>query len=167
VTLFFKLPAGRDDFPEFKHQISDFLRDQRFQVTELEEVMNGMPVLHASSKMCNVRVMKASSQGWNRDMVMNRASAKDRVVFVFRGVVYREQPVWLTVVGDLWGKFLRSLGLSHNRSHVLGVVATPGCNIEQLPWYDLERALTSMSATGKHSNRFFLATPMSVDRNQI
>src|SRR5207244_3020155 len=97
LTLLWKLPGRTDQIPQINNRIADFLRDQQFNVTETGEIINDMAVLRASMGACNMFVMKAAPQGWNRDMILSRASASDQILFVFQGTLYTEQPIWLAV----------------------------------------------------------------------
>jgi hypothetical protein len=58
----------------------------------------------------------------------------DHVFIVYRGMIYTQQPTWLTVTHHWWSKYLRKLGLAGHEMPVIAVAATASCNAERLPW---------------------------------
>ena len=82
-------------------------------------------------------IMKVSVDGWQRDLIRNRAQVTDRVLFIFRGKIYTDQPVWLTAAVGWWSKQLQKVGLLRNVPPVIAVIAPRLCNAERLPWDEL------------------------------
>jgi hypothetical protein len=82
-------------------------------------------------------VMEIAPDGWQRDLVRDRAQATDRVFFIFRGKVYPDQPTWLTAADGLWSRQLQRLGLHQDVTPVVAVIASELCNAEKLPWDEL------------------------------
>jgi hypothetical protein len=93
-----------------------------------------MPIVQATSGLCRVLVAKVEPDGSNQDQVRDLATATDHVFIVFRGGVYTQQPVLLTMIESLWSRSLHKLGLMRRMSPVIGAVASASCDIEQLPW---------------------------------
>jgi hypothetical protein len=55
------------------------------------------------------------------------------VFIIFRGRVYTQQPVLLTVTNYLWSRLLRKLRLIRQVTPVIAAVASPSCDIERYP----------------------------------
>lgn len=94
--------------------------------------MEYMSIIEASSEQCRLHVARISPLGYEADLVRRLGTRTDRTYFLFRGTVYGEQPVWLTVTTYLWFRFLRELGLVSHIPAILAVVSS--CSIENLPW---------------------------------
>jgi hypothetical protein len=94
--------------------------------------MEYMGIIDARSRSCQLRVARVSPLGHQADLVRRASATSDRTFYVFRGTVYPEQPVRLTVASYLWFRFLRELGLVSRVPPVLAVVTS--CDAEQLPW---------------------------------
>lgn len=137
LTLVLKLAVAPDDSEELKDKLMEFLVHHQFDVIALEEQVDTMPVIRATSGICRMLVMKISYDGWQRDLIHDQARASDRVFFIFRGKIYPNQPTWLTVAVGLWSRLLRELGLSRHITPVIAVVAPGLCNAERLPWEEL------------------------------
>lgn len=137
LTLVWKLTAAPDASLELKDQLVDFLVNHRFDVAVLEESMDTMPVIRATTGTCRMLVMKISPDGWQRDLIRDHAQPTDRVFFVFRGKVYTDQPTWLTAAAGLWSRLLRELRLRRYITPVIAVIAPELCNAERLPWEEL------------------------------
>jgi DNA-binding transcriptional LysR family regulator len=137
LTLAWKLTIGLDDSNELKNRIVELLVQHQFDVVVTEEVVEDMPTIRATSEACRMLISKASPSGWRRHMISELAAATDRTFIVFRGMVYTEQPTWLTLVIHSWSRVLRKLGFVRNTTPVIAVVATVPCDAERLPWDEL------------------------------
>ena len=137
LTLVWKLTAAPDASLELKDKLVDFLGNHRFDVVVLEEWMDTMPVIRATTGTCRMLVMKISADGWQRDLIRDHAEATDHVFFIFRGKVYPDQPTWLTAAAGLWSRLLRELGVRRHITPVIAVIAPQLCNAEGLPWEEL------------------------------
>ena len=88
-------------------------------------------------------IVEISPDGSERDEIHDFAAATaERVFIVFRGRVYAEQPVLLTLANNLWSRFLGKLRLARHITPVLAVIAAESCAVQQLPWnllYQQER----------------------------
>jgi len=135
LTLLWKVAASTEEPFELKDKLVAFLVDQRYDV--VDESTELMPVLRATADKFRMLVMEVSPDGWQRDLVRSRALATDRVSFVFRGNVYKNQPIWLTAETGLWSRVLQRLRLYHYPIPVLAVIASEACNAEELPWAKL------------------------------
>jgi hypothetical protein len=132
LTIGWKL-AGKSENPiEIQNSIVEFLTKQQFDVSLTDENMEYMAIIGARSRSCQLRVARVSPLGHEIDLVHQASTTSDRTFYVFRGTVYREQPVRLTVASYLWFRFLRELGLVSRVPPVLAVVTS--CDAEQLPW---------------------------------
>jgi hypothetical protein len=137
MTLAWKLTIGPDHSHELKEQIVGFLVRHQFEVTIIDEIIEDMPAIRASREGCHMTISKTSPYGWRKHMISELAAATDRVFIVFRGMVYTEQPTWLTLGSHLWSRFLRESGFRRHITPVIAVVATATCDAERLPWYEL------------------------------
>ena len=138
LTIVWKLTATPyTSSLELKDKLVEFLVHHKFEVVVLEEWIDSMPVISASTGRCRMFLMKVSADGWQRDLIRDRAQATDRVFFIFRGKVYPDQPIWLTAVAHLWSRGLRELGLRSHITPVIAVIAPELCSAERLPWDEL------------------------------
>jgi hypothetical protein len=92
----------------------------------------------AVNNFCRMRVMIASDDGADRDMMRSTVAADESLIFVHQGMVYQEQPILLTVWGALWTRLLRELGLTNRQEFNLAVAAQHQCDVERLPWDQLQ-----------------------------
>ena len=104
LTIVWKLTAAPDAVLELKDKLVEFLVNHQFDVVVLEKLMDTMPVIRATTGTCRMLVMKVSPDGWQRDLIRDRAQATDRVFFIFRGKVYTDQPIWLTAAAGWWSR---------------------------------------------------------------
>ena len=132
LTIGWKAAATPENPAEIQQAIVEFLTELQFDVSVTDESMEYMGVVEARSRSCQLRVAKISPLGHEADLVRRANSPSDRTFYVYRGTVYAEQPVRLTVAGYLWFRFLRELGWVSRVPPVLAVVTS--CNAERLPW---------------------------------
>ena len=132
LTIAWKLAVKPENSIEIEDAIVEFLASQKFEVTVTGETMGNMPIIEANSSSCRLRVAKISPLGHEAEFARRIGMTTDRSFYVFRGTVYGEQPVWLTVASYLWFRFLRELGLVSRVPPVIAVVSS--CDVEQLPW---------------------------------
>jgi hypothetical protein len=140
LTLAWKLTVAADTNDHLEHDIIVFLTRQGFHAVATEDMSTedvNLPGIQAVSGACQIRVMRVSYDGANRDMVRNLVAANDRLIFIHRGKAYREQPVLLTVLDQIWTRSLRKMGLADHDPPVLAVVAPAQCDAEKLPWEQL------------------------------
>jgi hypothetical protein len=67
---------------------------------------------------CRMRLLIASNDGADRDMMRSLAAVAESLIFVYLGKVYQKQPILLTV--SLWARAPRKLGLTDRHLPVLG-----------------------------------------------
>ena len=133
LTLAWKVSVvAHDDPNELASEIMQFLSHQAFDVVLTE--LDSMPVVQATSGSCNILIVQVEPDGSSQDQVRGLATTGDHVFIIFRGRVYAQQPVLLTVTNTLWSRSLRKLGLMRRIAPVLAAVASASCDIEQLPW---------------------------------
>jgi hypothetical protein len=123
--------VAHDDPNEFTSEMIKFLSHQAFDAVLTE--VDSMPVVRATSGSCHILIVQVEPDGSTQDLVHDLA-ATDHVSIIFRGRVYAQQPVLLTVTDTLWSKSLRKLGLMRGITPVIAAVANASCNIEELPW---------------------------------
>jgi len=142
LTLSWKLFAYSIDAGEpgerSEDKVARFLVSHQFNLAGIEKMTGELPVVRVSAgPSCHLLVALSSPRGWHRDMLRSLADPSDRTFVVFRGSVYSEQPMLLTITYFLWSKFLGQLGLKISPTPVLAVIASPECDAERLPWRDL------------------------------
>jgi hypothetical protein len=132
ITIAWKLAVKPENPTETQDAIVEFLAKQQFDVTITNESMEYMAIVEASSGACRLRVEKVSPLGHEIDLVRQSGASGEHIFYVFRGAVYAQQPVRLTVANYLWFRFLRELGLVSRIPPVLAVISS--CETEGLPW---------------------------------
>jgi hypothetical protein len=132
LTIGWKAAGKPENTVEIQNAIVEFLTKQQFDVRVTDENMEYMPIIDARSRSCQLRVARVSPLGHQTDIVRHASATSDRTFYVFRGTVYPEQPLQLTVASYLWFRFLRELGLVSRVPPVLAVATS--CDAEQLPW---------------------------------
>lgn len=138
LTLAWKLSVKVDNADYLENNLLAFLMHQDFAAVATGEMMDSFPIIVAKRGACQMRVMKASYYGADRDTIKSLVAAPDRLLFVYRGSVYAEQPVWLIVADQFWMRSLRSLGLADHEPPVLAVAAAAPCEADRLPWAQLK-----------------------------
>jgi hypothetical protein len=136
MTLAWKLTIGLEESTELKERIVEFLAQQQFKVAVTEDIVEDMPAIQASRGACRMVILKTPPNGWRRHM-NGLTAPTDQVFIIFRGIVYTEQPTWLTLVAHLWSRFVRKVGLQRHTTPVIAVIAPASCDVERLPWYEL------------------------------
>jgi|tagenome__1003787_1003787.scaffolds.fasta_scaffold20850676_1 hypothetical protein len=119
-----------------KDEIATFLNDHGFQVGEVEADPD-FPFVTATAGDCRVLAVLAAPQGWHRDIVHRLALPHDQGFFVFGGVVYQDQPTWLTRMHEYWRVLNNFAGRKLPVRPVLGIVASPACDLRDIPWREL------------------------------
>lgn len=134
LTLVWKLTLKTEDSIQLKDGITKFLAVHSFVVSETKPELNGMPVIHATAKNCKMLILRASPDGWTRDLIRKFATATDRIFIVFRGKIYTDQSSWIIMAGYLQSEILHRLRLVPHVRAVIAVVASEDCDAKRLPW---------------------------------
>jgi hypothetical protein len=138
LSIGWKITIQPDNESYMTKHLVEFLEQNHFDVVVTDEIVDYTPILRAATDSCRLQVARLTADGSNRDLIRNLASATDRSFVVFRGTVYAQQPISLTVLHYLWSRSLRELGLARHITPVIAVAASPSCNAEQLPWAELQ-----------------------------
>jgi hypothetical protein len=141
LTFTWKLMAEHPPLHEMQGHIVRFLIIHGFNVTE-QTLVESVPIMRATKEDCSMIVAEASPDGSTRDVMRNVAATMDQHFVVFRGKIYDEQPIWLTVTEDWWTRYLRKVGISQPEVPPIMVAATSSCAAEQLPWVELSGRLS-------------------------
>lgn len=141
LTLSFKVSVGRRPFVSGQDEmvrtyIATFLAGHGFQPNRVIAIQNPTGASGRSGG-CQLLVTEVAYQGWHRDFFRRAVSEEDQVFFFFRGHKYQDQPVWLTRLSGHWNTFLRTLGFNAPVEPVLGIVASPPCDLNAIPWQEL------------------------------
>jgi hypothetical protein len=118
-------------------QIAAFLTRQGFapNAAPLEE---SPARVAGQSGSCRVLIAELAPQGWHQDIFRRFAAPEDRVFFIFQGRIHDAQPVWQTRFSFYWNRIVGHLGVNAAQNGlVYGVVATPECDLDAVPWLDL------------------------------
>jgi len=94
-------------------------------------------LVYASSGECRLRVLEVDASGASRDSVRLMAAPADRIIFVFDGKVYSDQPMVLTFLWSSWTSFQNRIGLPASPKVILGIAASQACSLEELPWREI------------------------------
>ena len=138
VALGWKIAIQPDDPNYLKEDLIKFLERNHFSVVVTDEMVNYTPIIRATTASCHLQIGRLTPDGSNRNLIRHIAAGTDRSFVVFRGTVYAQQPVLLTVLNYLWSRFLRKLGLIRHIAPVITVAVNSSCNAERLPWGELE-----------------------------
>jgi hypothetical protein len=128
------IPSINDN--DLKDDLVEFLERNHFDIVVTER-RAGVPVIQAKTASCQLRIAGLRANGSDRDLVQHLARGADRLFVVFRGRVYSQQPVLLTLTNTLWSMCLRKLGLIKYIAPVIAVAANSSCDAERLPWGEL------------------------------
>jgi hypothetical protein len=126
-----------------------FLNRQGFSVESTNHWPES-PFVSAIAADCRLIALVAAPGGWHRDILGQLASGKDQVLFVYRATVYRDQPVWLTLTDHYWRLLNRYAGRKLPIQPVLGIIASPTCNLREMPWAEFPRTARDRSAYDPH-----------------
>jgi hypothetical protein len=132
LTLLWKVAASTEEPFDLKGKLISFLVDHKYDVVTLDEQIEHTPVIRATAENCQMVVIEISPDDWQRDLIRSRAQPSDRVFFVFRGTVYSDQPIWITVGNGLWSRVMQKLRLHRYTTPVVAVIASQACHAEQL-----------------------------------
>jgi hypothetical protein len=137
LTIAWKLAIKAEDPAEVQKSIIEFLRQQDFAIAITDDRMEYMDIIRATSPSCELQVAKISPLGHEADLVRKVAPPGDRTFYLYRGKVYQDQPIRLTVQDYFLYRTLRELGFARRVPPVLAV--TSSCEAERLPWRALAR----------------------------
>jgi len=138
LTMGWRIAFQPDNQIYLKEDLIKFFERNHFNVVVTDEITT--PIIRATKASCHLEIARLHPDGSNRDVIRHLAAGTDRSFIVFRGMVYTQQPILLTVLDYLWSRLLRELGLIRHITPVINVAANSSCNAERLPWGELEGA---------------------------
>ena len=118
--------------------VTRFLFRNQFTISAARNVTFGMQLVEATAGPCRLRAVLSASRGWHRDLIRNMTHPGERTFVVFRGKIYSEQPMLLTISDFLWYKLLTKLGIRAHATPVITVMAEPICEADRLPWNEFK-----------------------------
>jgi hypothetical protein len=141
LTLSFKVAAGMHQFVPGQDEMvrtymATFLSRHGFQQDRVIAIQSPIGA-SGHSDGCQLVISELAYQGWQRDFIRRVVSEEDQFFFLFRGHKYQDQPVWLTRLSGYRNTFLRKLGFNAPVEPVLGIVASPPCDLNAMPWQEL------------------------------
>jgi len=116
--------------------MATFLARHGFQPDRVIAIQTPVGALGRSGG-CQLLVAEVTYQGWQRDFIRRAVSKEDQFFFFFRSNKYQDQLVWLTRLSGYWSTFLRNLGFNAPVEPVLGIAASPRCDLNAMPWQEL------------------------------
>jgi hypothetical protein len=117
-----------------------FLVRNHFSIVRVGNATFEMEIIEANAGLCRLHVVLSASRGWHRDLIRSMAKPEERSFVVFRGKIYDEQPMLLTVFDFLRYKFLTKIGIAAHAAPVLTIIAEPNCGADRLPWNEFQEA---------------------------
>lgn len=132
LTIAWKATIVPENSNYLSEALVEFLGKQQFETFVTDRVLDDTKIVEATSDKCHLWAGRVSPLGYEADLVRRISDRSGRVLFVFQGHTYAEQPVRLTVASFLWFRLLRELGFVRRVPPVIAVVST--CDVAQLPW---------------------------------
>ena len=86
---------------------------------------------------CDLRLAVVSPHGWHRNLIRQLVAPREKLVYVFDGETFDEQPVWRTWASFYLSRMKTFLGLHEATKPVLAVLSSPSCAIGSLPWSEV------------------------------
>ena len=137
VSICWKFAISSDREDHTKDNIVNFLTINQFEVSSTDQTASSFPVLRATSRSCTLKIVRLAPNGSDGDLFRHISLGADRTFVVFRGRVYAQQPIWWTLLDDIWSRHMREIGFSERVAAVFGIAASSSCEAEQLPWDEL------------------------------
>src|SRR4051812_34359480 len=116
--------------------VTAFFGSHGFRVGEVEGEPD-VPFVRATAGDCRLLALPVAPQGWHRASAHRFAAPGDRVFFLFGATVYEDQPKWPPWVHHYWQVMNHYVGRRVPTRPVLGIVASPGCDLRRMPWQEL------------------------------
>jgi hypothetical protein len=119
-----------------KGQVIAFLGRQGFRMdaADSQPEPEFMPAVAGD---CRLMAVLAAPQGWHRDITYRFAVPEDQVFFVFDAEVYQDQPAWRPWIYHYWRVLNLYVGRKLPARPVLGIVASPACDLRDIPWQEI------------------------------
>jgi hypothetical protein len=93
--------------------------------------------IYASSGNCRLAMRQVDPQGYNLDAIKTIDAKEGQLSFVFKGLVYTDQPLASTILSHYWFRLQQKLGLHPRWNPVLAVVSSDSCSMDALPWKEV------------------------------
>lgn len=113
-------------------QITAFLAARRFEVQKADPAVDAI-WYKATAGSCRVEVREVSSQGWDRAKI-SVLFGDDRVVYVYGGRQYAEQPAWITWSYYHLRRVAGLVGWQMPNKAVLAVAQSSACSAHEFDW---------------------------------
>ncbi len=148
LILSFKVSVGMRQFVHGQDEMvrtymAAFLARHGFQPDPVIAIQNPFGASGRSGG-CQLLIAEVAYQGCQRDFFRRVASEEDQSFFFFRGHKYQDQPVWLTRLSGYWNTFLRNLGFNAPVEPILGIAASPPCDLNAMPWQELAGRIAAL-----------------------
>lgn len=148
LTVGFKVAAGNWQATadpglaqmQAKQQIAGFFSRYGFIVSAPGDRPDS-PFLSAVHGDCHLFAVASSPEGWHGQITRSLAEPGDQVIYVYDGVAHRQPPSWGPWIDDAWLRAARAIHAEASVRLLIGIVAAPACDLAQLPWPEIARAL--------------------------
>jgi hypothetical protein len=123
-----------------KHDVTDavamFFKEHGFEVAAGHS-FNGLRFDIMTRNACRLHVANIDADGTHAHVVARSASPGERVWYVYSGQVHQAQPRWRSLTDYYWRQINLRLGRVLPVRPVLGVIASPACEPDVLPWAEI------------------------------
>ncbi len=150
LTLSFKvlvrrsqLVSGQEQNELVRASMATFLARYGFQANSAIAIQYPIS-MSGRADGCQLLIAEVAFEGWGRDSLRRLVSGDDQFFFFFRGHKYEDQPIWLTRLSGYRSIFLQNLGLSATIEPVLGIVASPPCDLKAMRWRELADQIAAL-----------------------
>jgi hypothetical protein len=137
VAIAWKIAVSPDNPNDLTEDLVKFFERNHFNVIVLDETLNSIPAIQATTASCRLQIASLAPDGSDRDLIRHLATGTDHLFIVFRGTVYTQTPVLWTALNYLWSRFLLNVGLKRHITPIIAVAANLSCDAERLPWGEL------------------------------
>jgi hypothetical protein len=137
LSVAWKMAVPVSNNNDLNSDLVDFLKRNYPDIVVTEDKGDFVSSIKAETGSCRLRIAGLSFDGSTWDLAKHLATGADQLFVVFRGRVYTQQPILLTVIYTLWSEVLRKFGLTKQTAPVIAVSASSSCNAERLPWSEV------------------------------
>jgi hypothetical protein len=121
-----------------EQRLENFFNQNGYSV-ELPEKGADPFYLSLKSGSCSMRVYLASPEGWHRFVIGQQRLPLETTFFVFDGIKYVDQPIWMTWFYYQAWRLSLLFGQRPAIRPVLGVNQSPDCAAASVPWSKIAR----------------------------
>lgn len=118
-------------------RMAEFLLIRKFEITQNPTDVD-LFSLSAVKDQCRVLIATVSPLGWHRHVIREVKPEGSRLVYVFKGQLYEDQPLLRTWLDHYWVRLRQSIGRAPSVSPTIAVVQSSECSAAQAStWSEL------------------------------